>query len=81
MLSGGDDISNDVITLGTYFAMFVYIRTRFHFALIHKKLTAQSTGRQGGIGVEYKFQRSICKPSFLLPPRHLSLLADYDYTD
>ena len=36
MLSGGDDISNDVITIGTCFSMFVYIRTRFRFALIHK---------------------------------------------
>ena len=26
MLIGGDDISNDVITLGTCFSMFVYIR-------------------------------------------------------
>ena len=31
---GDDDISNDVITLGTYFSMFVYIRSRFRFALI-----------------------------------------------
>ena len=29
MLIGGDDISNDVITLGTCFSMFVYIRTHF----------------------------------------------------
>ena len=36
MLSGGDDISNDVITIGTCFSMFVYIRTRFRFVLIHK---------------------------------------------
>ena len=36
MLSGGDDISNDVIIIGTCFSMFVYIRTRFRFALIHK---------------------------------------------
>ena len=34
MLIGGDDISNDVITLGTCFSMFVYIPTRFRFALI-----------------------------------------------
>ena len=27
LLIGGDDISNDVITLGTCFSMFVYIRT------------------------------------------------------
>ena len=49
MLIGGDDISNDVITLGTCFLMFVYIRTRFRFALIGGNLTAQSTGSHRGI--------------------------------
>ena len=49
MLICGDDISNDVITLGTCFLMFVYIRTRFRFALIGGNLTAQSTGSQRGI--------------------------------
>ena len=34
MLIGGDRISNDVITLGTCFSMFVYIRVSFRFALI-----------------------------------------------
>ena len=34
MLIGEDDISNDVITLGTCFSMFLYIRARFLFALI-----------------------------------------------
>ena len=34
MLIDGDDISNDVITLGTCFSMFVYIRTCFRIALI-----------------------------------------------
>ena len=50
MLIGGDDISNDVITLGTCFSMFVYIRACFRFALIGKNLTAQSTGSHRGIG-------------------------------
>ena len=50
MLIGGDDISNDVITLGSCFAMFVYIRARFHFVLIGENLTAQSTGSHRGIG-------------------------------
>ena len=50
MLIGGDDISNDVITLGTGFSMFVYIRARFRFALIGGNLTAQSTGSHRGIG-------------------------------
>ena len=49
MLIGGDDISNDVITLGTCFLVFVYIRTRFRFALIGGNLTAQSTGSHRGI--------------------------------
>ena len=40
MLIGGDDISNDIITLGTRFSMFVYIRTHFRFALIGGNLTA-----------------------------------------
>ena len=34
MLIGGDDISNDVITLGTCFSMFVYIHACFRFALL-----------------------------------------------
>ena len=50
MLIGGEDISIDVITLGTCFSMFVYIRARFLFALIHKNLTAQSKGSHRGIG-------------------------------
>ena len=50
MLIGGDDISNDVITLSTCFSMFVYIRPRFRFALIGRNLTAQSTGSHRGIG-------------------------------
>ena len=50
MLIGGDDISNDVITLGTRFSIFVHICSRFHFALIGgNHLTAQSTGSHMGI--------------------------------
>ena len=51
MLIGGDDISNDVITLGTCFSMFVYICAHFCFALIGGNLTAHSTGSHRGIGV------------------------------
>ena len=47
---GGDDIINGVITLGTCFLIFVYIRTSFHFALIGGNLTPQSTGRHRGTG-------------------------------
>ena len=39
MLIGGNDISNDVITLA-----------RFRFTLIGRNLTAQSTGSHTGIG-------------------------------
>ena len=56
MLIGGDD-SNDVITLGTCFSIFVYIRV-----LIGRYLTAQSMGSQRGIGGEIQFQRHSCKP-------------------
>ena len=44
MLIGRDDISYDVITLGTCFCF------RFRFALIDGNLTAQSTGSNRGIG-------------------------------
>ena len=46
MLIGGDGISN-VITLGTCFSMFVYIRTCFRITLIGGNVTAQSTESQG----------------------------------
>ena len=50
MLIGGEDISNDVINLGTYSSVFVYIRPCFCFALIGGNLKAQSTGSHRGIG-------------------------------
>ena len=50
ILIGGVDISNDVISLGTCFSMFVYTGTSFHFALIGGNITAQSTGSHRGIG-------------------------------
>ena len=50
MLIGGDDINNDVITMGTCFPMFVYIPARFRLSLIGGNLTAQSTGSHRGIG-------------------------------
>ena len=50
MLIGRDDISNDIITLGTCFSKFVYIRAHCHFALIGGNLTTQSIGRHRGIG-------------------------------
>ena len=50
MLISGDDISNDVITLGTCFSMFVYVRAHFRFTLIGRNLTNQSMGSHRRIG-------------------------------
>ena len=50
MLIGGDDISNDVITLGMCFSMFVYICTRFCLMLVDRNLTALLMGSHRGIG-------------------------------
>ena len=50
MLIGIDDISNDIITIGMCFSMFVYIHAHFRFALNGRNLTAQWTGSYGGIG-------------------------------
>ena len=40
MLIGGDDVSNDVITLGTCFLMFVCLLTLFRFVLVGGNLKA-----------------------------------------
>ena len=75
LLIGGGDISNDVITLGACFSMFVYIRVRFRLALIGVNLTSQLTGSHTGeLEVEFKFQRRSCKLSFPFPPRRQSTL-------
>ena len=68
MLIGRDDISNDVITLGTCFSIFVYIRVRFRFALIGGNLTAQSTGATGNWRWNSNF-RSVVEgsPTFSCP--------------
>ena len=50
MLIGRDDVSNDIITFGTCFSMFVYICARFCLALIGGNLTAQLMGNHRGIG-------------------------------
>ena len=55
MLIGGDNISNDIITLGACFSMFVYICVRFCFALIGGNLIAKSWGATGELEVEFKF--------------------------
>ena len=72
VLIGGDDFSNDVITLRMCYSMFVYICTRFPFPLIGGNLTAQSTGSHRGIGGGIKFQSSFrevvaSSPSFSRP--------------
>ena len=66
MLICGDDISNDVITFGTYFSMFAYILAHFRFLLIGWNLTAQSTGSHRGIGSEIQIASS---PSFPTAPQ------------
>ena len=50
MLIGRDDISNDVITLGTCFSMSVYILARSCFTLIGGNLIAQLMGSHREIG-------------------------------
>ena len=62
MLIGGDDISNDIITLGTCFSMFVYIRA---ILLIWQLSRRWATGE---LEMECNFQRRSCKLSFLFPP-------------
>ena len=69
MLIGGDDmISNDVITLGTYFSMFVYILAQCFLLFAVSRRSESSVDRkpQGNWRlVEFKFQsRSASSPSF-----------------
>ena len=63
MQIGRDEISNDVITLGTCFSMFVYIRACFSFVVIDGNLTVQLMGNHRGIGrkIQNNFQRRSCK--------------------
>ena len=67
MLIGGEDISNNVITLGTCFSMVVYIRTLFCFVLIGGNLTTQFTGATGEFTMGFKFH---LHPLPALPPEH-----------
>ena len=78
MLIGGDNISNDVITLARYFSTFAYIRARLRFALIGGNLTARSMGSHRGIGggiqiPETELQALLPFPA--LPPERLGELA------
>ena len=47
ILIGGDDISNDVITLGTCFSMFVNIHPFFRFALIGNLISVDARSHRG----------------------------------
>ena len=67
MLIGRDDISDDVITLGTCFSMFGYVRVRFRFALIGGNLTAQSKGNQREIRGGIKNSRDVVASSPAFP--------------
>ena len=74
MLIGGDDISNDVITLGACFLVFfnVCLHLRpFPLCADWRNLAAQSTGSHRGIGERVERVRSY-KLSFLFPPRRQS---------
>ena len=67
MLISGDDVSNDVITLGTCFSIIVYIRARIRFALIGGNLTAQSTGSHRGIGGKIQIPEKQLQALLLFP--------------
>ena len=71
MLIGGDDISNDVITLGTCFSMFVYILAHWFLLFADSRKSDSSVDRkpQGNWRlVEFKFQSSSASsPSFSCP--------------
>ena len=67
LLIGEDDISNDFIILGMCFSIFVYICARFHFTLIGRNLTAQSTGSHRGTGRGIKIPETYMYLQDLLP--------------
>ena len=75
MLIGVDDISNDVITLGTCFSVFVYICILFHFMLMAGNLTSQLTRSHRGIGGGIQIPEMYsCNLSILFQPCHQSVL-------
>ena len=71
MLIGRDDISNDVIALGTCFSMFIYILAHCFLLFADSWKSDSSVDRepQGNWrSVEFKFQtRSASSPSFSSP--------------
>ena len=77
MLSGRDDISNDVITLGTCFSLFGYIHAHSCFTLIGGNLTVQSMrSHSWGIGGGIQISRDIVASSASFSCPSETLLAD-----
>ena len=67
MLIGGDDISNDVTSLGMCFSMFVYVHTCSTLRWLVEIWQLSWKGATGELEVEFKFQRRSSKLSFLFP--------------
>ena len=74
MLIGRDDISNDIITLGTFISMFVYNRDSFYFSWFAEIEQLNQQEAKGELEVEFKFQRRSCKLFFLFLPHRQSAL-------
>ena len=79
---GGDNISNDVITIGTCFSMFVYILARFRLASDSQKsdISVDGEPRKNWSGIQIPEQALLPFPA-PPPERPESLLVGYDYTD
>ena len=77
MLIGGDDISNDVITLGTCFSKFVPFALVSASRWLAEIWQLSQQGATDESEVEFKFQRRSCKLSFLFPPRRQSAPESY----
>ena len=74
ILIGGDDIINDVITLGTCFSMFVYIRTRLGFRADWRESDSSVDGEpQGNWRWNSNFRDEVASsPSFSARPGELA---------
>ena len=71
----GDDISNDVITLGAYYYVFFNVCVHSRSLPLRadwRIFNSSVDGEPGELEAEFKFQRRSCKPFFLFPPRHQS---------
>ena len=69
MLIGGDDVSNDAITLGTCFQCLFTIALVSASSWLTEIWQLSRRGATGELEVEFKFQRRSCQLSFLFPPR------------